>query len=191
MTGRTRRDLGAYSAPNPKPGSMTLDPIAEPAKFFCEHFSRCNAGKMLFFTKFPASTGLAALRRQTDALHPEKRQNGNGENKFSPLPFFVFIQPVELLLLFPRRYAEITSFVATAPSQTGVQRRISSGAGGRGPRRPLLRNGLYQRLTAARSRLFRRRPWFQDPSRRTALRRYGPCPAAACTYGSGRCRRRW
>ena len=47
------------------------------------------------------------------------------------------------------------------------------------------------RLTAKSLRRPGRRGWSPHPTRRPAPRRYGPCPAGACTAGTGRCRRRW
>ncbi|MDD6683608.1 MAG: hypothetical protein PUE61_10715 [Clostridiales bacterium] len=34
-------------------------------------------------------------KQETDASHPGKQKNGTVENECSPLPFFIFISPVE------------------------------------------------------------------------------------------------
>ena len=86
---------GAYSAPNPEPGSSTLDPIAERTNFSNSNFPLKSRERV-------DSHGLGGICRPPDAMHPGKqKKNGNGENLFSPMPFFCFHSARGDALSFP------------------------------------------------------------------------------------------
>ena len=113
-----------------KPGSSTLDPIAER-------------------TNFSNSNFLLKSRERVDSHGPGGKMppvgcRASGKTKKTPEEkacflsrrFYVFTLPVAILVRFLTHHAEKSQLNLSLPSQTGVQRRNSSGAGVQGPRRP-------------------------------------------------------
>ena len=80
---------GAYSAPNPEPGTVVPGPGSGTGLDFLQTLSRRGLRIRLVIPR--AGRHYAAQRMQSIR---ENKKNGNGENEFSPVPFFVFGWPV-------------------------------------------------------------------------------------------------
>ena len=76
------RNDGAYSAPYPEPGTMSLDPVAEWDWIFCKRFPAVIWGNVV------GNHGPGGICRPADAKHPGKRKNAGGESLLSLAAFF-------------------------------------------------------------------------------------------------------
>ncbi len=119
------------SAPPPRQGRSSLDPSSGHTIRIFKQFAGVTPETII-------AHGHGGYGRQPDALHPGKRKETLEEKAcFLSQRFFVFIVPVKLLFRFLKLLAEKPRLYQFALSHTGVQRTMSSGAGVRGPRRPL------------------------------------------------------
>ena len=124
---------GAYSAPYPKPRSLTLDPVAEQQTFLQ------TVLPLLLGECVSAVTGRAAFAAQRMRSIRENRKKRQRRELVLACAVFLFSHsPWQYFYRSSSFMRKKSSFSLPIPSQTGVQRRNSSGVGYMGRGAPCL-----------------------------------------------------